>query len=96
MPAQEMVGTAAQWAQFGAMGLVCLMLFGFLGLGARWLLGYVTRRDERYAEESRYRDTVFANSLSAIMLSHEKTSASIVTAVDRLAQEVRENGSHRV
>jgi len=104
---QEVAGTPAQWAQFGAMGMVCLMLFSFLGAGARWLLGYVTRRDERYAEETRRRDELFAaalkdamdksqQSIGIVMQSHEKTAAQIVGSLDRLSLEVRGNGNSKV
>lgn len=88
----EMIGNPAMWAQFGALALVCGALFALLGFVVRWILNYILKREDRYAEETRRRDEAYVASLNNIMSLHEKTSASIVNSLDRLAIEVRENG----
>lgn len=103
----ELVGSPAMWANYGALGLVTLFTLTLLAIGARWLLAFVIRREERYAEETKRRDELFSSSLhdtmvrheavvKTVMDAHERTNAAFTNSLDRLTQEVRSgNGTSK-
>ena len=84
------IGGPAEWAQFGALGLVCLSLFVILGIFGKTMWGYVLKRDEWFVTDAQRREALFERSLANVTTTHEKAVAAITASVDKIPERVAE------